>query len=231
MRLARILAAGLVFAATAAIADAPVVPHVVVTGEGRVEAAPDMATISLGVTSEAKTAGDAASETSTLTAEVLATLKAAGIAAADIQTSGLSLEPRWDYGSNNSEPGRITGFVASNGVTVRVRALDSLGDVLDRTIRSGANTFGGLAFGLSDPKPVLDEARRRAVADARARAMLLAEAAGVPLGRVLAITDLGGTPEPQPMQQARSFAEKAVPIAEGTVSTAASVTIDFAIGD
>ena len=199
---------------------------ITVTGEGTVEAKPDMATINLGVTTEGTTAAEAMAANSVQLGAVLEQLRAAGIEDRDLQTSGLSLSPNWQQpqGEMNS---RIVGYLAMNQLTVRVRDLEALGGVLDRTIQDGANTFNGLTFGLADPVPVLNEARKLAVADAMARAKLLTDAAGLALGPVVAITE-GGASIPMPMlRMADTEFSRAVPVASGEISTSASVTMVF----
>ena len=121
---------------------------------------------------------------------------------------------------------------AGNTVHIRVRDLDKLGGLLDQVVEDGANTFNGLSFGLQDSTDAKNEARRRAVADARAKAELYAEAAGVSLGKIIELTD-GVTSSPQPMFMERSamVMSDAVPIAEGEVSTSARVTITFEIAE
>lgn len=214
-------------AAQAGLAQTP--PQITVTGEGRVDAAPDMATISLGLTSEAKSAAEAMAASSAKMTIVLDNLRAAGIADRDLQTSGLSLNPNWTNYSSSDTP-KITGYTANNQLSIRVRALETLGSLLDAAITDGANTLNGVSFGLADPAPALDEARKRAVADARHRAELLATAAGVTLGSIQSITEGGGYSQPQP--QFRMAADSApVPMAEGEVSVAASVTIIWQIAN
>jgi len=204
--------------------------RITVTGEGRVDASPDMATITLGVTSEGTTAAAAMAANSAALAQVLANLKAAGIADRDLQTTGLALNPNWQSDDNGSNP-RIVGYVASNMLTVRVRALTGLGAALDAAVKDGANTVDGLSFGLADPEPVLDEARKRAVADATHRALLLTEAAGVSLGAVVAISESGGSFAPAPMfGKSADMTASAVPVASGEVSLWASVTMVWNIG-
>jgi len=214
--------------AGAALAADPA--RITVTGEGRVDAAPDMATITLGVTSEGTTATAAMAANSAQLAQVLANLKAAGIADRDLQTTGLALNPNWQSNDNASNL-RIVGYVASNILTVRVRALAGLGAALDAAVKDGANTVDGVSFGLADPDPVLDEARRRAVTDATRRALLLTEAAGVSLGAVVAINEGGGSFAPAPMfGKAVGMTAEAVPLASGEVSLSASVTMVWEIG-
>lgn len=204
--------------------------RITVTGEGRVDASPDMATISLGVTSEASTAAAAMAANSVELGRVLANLRGAGIEGRDLQTSGLTLNPNWRSDDNGSN-GRIVGYIAANMLTVRVRALDSLGVVLDAAVQDGANTLNGVSFGLAQPEPVLDEARKRAVADATHRALLLTEAAGVSLGAVAAISEGGGSFAPALMfGKSADMTASAVPVASGEVSLSASVTMVWDIG-
>lgn len=203
-------------------------PRITITGEGRVEVAPDMATVSLGVTTEAATAAEAMAANSDELARVLERLRWAGIAERDLQTSSLSLNPNWHHGQGPDSP-RIVGYVASNQLTVRVRDLALLGGVLDAAVKDGANTLNGVSFGVTDPAPLLAEARKRAVADARERAALLAEAAGVGLGPVEAISE-GGTGGGMPMYRGAPIAmEAAVPMAEGELSISATVTVVWQI--
>lgn len=134
---------------------------VTVTGEATVEAVPDMATISLGVTTMGDTAAAAMAANTTALTAVMARLKAAGIDDRDLQTSNLSLNPNWTSDGNNGS--KISGYMASNQLSVRVRALDSLGGVLDAVISDGANTLNGISFDVSSPRPAQDAARKAAV--------------------------------------------------------------------
>lgn len=201
--------------------------RIIVTGEASVETAPDMAMISLGVTTEAADAAAALAANTEATASVLDRLNAAGVEARDVQTSGLSLSPNW---ANNQSTGTnsIVGFVASNQVTVRVRDLKALGGILDDVVRNGANTFNGLTFGLQDPDPVMDEARRAAVTEALRKARLYAEAAGVNLGPIAELSEQIGQIQP-PIFARGTMMEAAVPIAEGEVAIAAQVRVEFEI--
>ncbi|MBL4916306.1 SIMPL domain-containing protein [Szabonella alba] len=229
MRLVKtaLLAALLLQPLTAAAETAP--PRITVTGEGRVETRPDMATVNLGVTTEAPTAAEAMAANSDELARVLERLRAAGIAERDLQTSSLSLNPNWHHAAGAEQP-RITGYIASNQLMVRVRDLTALGGVLDAAVKDGANTLNGVTFGLTDPEPMLAEARRKAVADARARAELLAEAAGVALGPIDSITEAGAMNGPQPMYRGAAVAmESSMPVAEGELSIAANVTVVWQI--
>ncbi|MCF6232067.1 MAG: SIMPL domain-containing protein [Rhodobacteraceae bacterium] len=198
-----------------------------VTGEGQVAVDPDMATITLGVAYEAKTARSALDATSKATARVLQRLADLGVAPRDMQTSRLSLNPiRPDRSASKADE---TGFTASNSVHVRLRDLASLGLVLDAIADEGGNSFSGLRFSVQDPGPLMNTARQRAVGDAMAKARLLTEAANVTLGAVLSMSENGGgRPQMMEMSAARGGA---VPIAAGEVIVSASVTMVFAIED
>ena len=203
--------------------------QIVVTGEGRVAQAPDMATITLGAVHEAETAAEALAATSDATARIVEGLAEAGIEARDIRTENLSLSPRVDYGRDGSAP-QVTGYVASNAVQVRVRDLSALGARLDAAVAAGGNRFDGLAFGLQNPGPSEDEARTRAVQDALRKARIYAEAAGLQLGPVLSIVEQGVFDGPQPMFRTdAAVAAAPVPVAPGEVSTVVRVTVTLGL--
>jgi hypothetical protein len=126
-------------------------PMINVTGTGTVEAAPDIATLSIGVTTQGILLPTALAANSAALEAVLARLTAAGIAPSDMQTSNLSLNPNWTgYESNDPV---ISSYIASNQLTITIRKLDGLGAVLDASVADGANTLNGLTFAVADPKP------------------------------------------------------------------------------
>ena len=190
-----------------------------------------MAAITLGVATRAETAAEALSANSAQLAAVLERLRGAGIAERDLQTTGLSLGPQMDY-SRDGQPPRVMGYEASNMLTVRVRALETLGTILDQAVGDGANTFHGLSFALSDPEPALDRARVQAVQEARRKAEMMAEAAGVRLGPVVSISEAGGGRPPMPMmRQSMAMEAAAVPVASGEVGYAVSVTVSWDLAE
>lgn len=200
-----------------------------VAGEGQSTAKPDMAAIRLGVSKDATSASDAVAAMSTDMARVLAALKAAGIADIDLQTSGLSLNERYSRPDANGNA-TLVGFTASSDLTVRVRDLAKLGGILDTVVQTGANRLSGISFGLRDPGPATDAARRAAVADGIARARLYAVAAGVTLGPLLSLSE-GGGGGPTPVMLEARIAAAPVPVAAGEVGVSASVQMTFAIGE
>ncbi|NNE79847.1 MAG: SIMPL domain-containing protein [Silicimonas sp.] len=212
-------------------AKAEEIREIIVTGEGRVSTEPDMAVISLGVTREARTASEAMKDANVAVAKVLEDVEKAGVLPRDVQTASISLSPRWDHSKNNAPP-QVTGYVASNTLSVRVRDLDLLGGLLDTVVGSGANTMNGLGFRVADPRPLEDEARVAAVNDARAKAGLLAEAGGARLGPVRTITEGAVQVPGMPIAQGRMMMESsAVPVATGEIDIRVSVTVVFSIED
>lgn len=208
----------------AAMADSP--PRTItVSGNGSINTAPDMATITIGVREDADSAREAMDLLTAGLGPVLDELASAGIAATNIQTSGLSLGARYIY-PDNHEP-KLVGYTASSSVEVRLHDLSRVGTVLDMAVSEGANQLSGISFGLADPSAARDAARRAAVEDALARAGLYAESAGVTLGDVLSISESGGS-FPMPVAEAmRDSAE--VPVAAGEIEVSASVTMVFAM--
>lgn len=199
---------------------------ITVTGEHTAQAAPDLATVDMGVTTEGPSAAEALAANSGAVKAIMDRLAAAGVEGRDIQTSNLSLSPNWTS-TPDGAGSVISGYVAMNMLSVRVRDLTKLGTVLDAVVTDGANTLNGITFGLQDPKPVMTAARKDAVADARARAEELAAAAGVTLGRLVSITEGSAFQAPQPMYRQSMAQDAAVPVAGGEVGMTASVTLVF----
>ena len=196
---------------------------VTVTGEGTASAAPDNAVIRLGVSSQGKTARAASDANAKEMTVVLAAIKDSGVADRDIQTTSLSLQPQ--YEQNKTGAPRLIGFQANNQVTVKIRDIGALPTVLDRAIAAGANEMSGIEFVVSEQTKLLDKARTAAIADARRKAELYANAAGMKVGRVMSISEEGAAPQPRPYQAMRAGA--AAPIAPGEQMLRAVVTVSY----
>ncbi len=203
---------------------------ITVTGEGRSDRKPDMAVVSLGVSHQAQTAGEAMAMMADGMTAVLATLTEAGVVPADVQTGQLTLEAAYNYDTGSSTP-PVTGFIATQTVDVRVRDVGAVGPVLDAVTAEGANRVNGVFFALDDQAAALDEARTEAVADGRARAEFYAGAAGVTLGPLLQVAEGSAFGGPQPFYDGRLAQEAAAPtpVAPGQVTVSATVTMTFAI--
>ncbi len=200
-----------------------------VSAEGKSEARPDLATINLGVTTEGQTAQAALQENARRMAALTQALRRAGIAERDIQTSNVSVYPQQQY-VEGQQP-RITGYQANNTVTAKVRNIDNTGRVIDAAVAAGGNTINGVSFSHSDPNAQLDVARRNAIAEARRRAELYANALGMRVVRIVAVSEGAGysPPVPMPMErfQARDAAVANTPIAPGQIETTVSVNVTF----
>ena len=199
---------------------------VTVGGEATIAVAPDTAIIRIGVTSQGKNAREASEANARQITAVLAAIKASGIDDRDIQTSRLSLQPQYD--PNKSGTARLTGFQVTNQLTVRIHDIGKLPDILDRAIAAGANEMSGIEFAVSQQSRLLDQARAEAVADARRKAELYAQAAGAKLGRVLQIAD-ENAPAPRPLVQAMRAG--AVPVAPGEQMLRVAVTVSYELID
>jgi len=202
-----------------------------VSGEAERTAPPDLATITLGVESEADTAAAALTANNGDMANILSTLKGQGLEDRDIQTSSFNISPRYrQYPRGESGPSEIVGYTVSNQVTVRVRDLSKLGEVMDMVVRTGANRFQGINFAIDKPDALLDEARKDAVADARRKAEILATAAGARLGEVMTISEGGHyVRDIQPAMYMRESVAASVPVAAGEQSLSVSVSITYAL--
>jgi uncharacterized protein YggE len=171
---------------------------------GEAHAAPDIATINIGVEISAPTAAEALHQNAAQMTATIAALKARGVAARDIQTSGLTLNAQ--YAFHDNEPRKLTGYQAADTVAITVRDLARLGPDVDAVVAAGANQINGVGFGLSDAKAAEDEARRAAVRALQAKAALYAEAAGYRVARLVSLSDEGGGGAPiRPMMKVMSL--------------------------
>lgn len=223
-----VLAAAMLGSASPALAQADTQASLSLSATGSVTAVPDMARLQLEVSAEALTAQAALADVATRLTAVFAALDAAGIAAADRQTSSIALDPQHEH-DERGRPLRLRGYAARQALNVTLRDLDGLGTLLDTLTAAGLDGFGSFAFDVADRDALLDEARRRAVAEAARTANLLAEAAGQRLGAPLEITLQGGSaPRPAPMRAAMADAG-GMPVAEGVLEISATVTVRYSL--
>lgn len=232
LSLALVLGAGAAPAAFAEVVAAPGAADAVFRATtlnlgayGETRLAPDIATISLGVMTEARTAQAAMQANAAKMSEVLAALKRGGIAAKDIQTAQLSVEPQYAYEQN--QPPKLTGYRASNQVTVTVRDLAKLGAAVDATVSAGANQVGGISFGLSDPTAAENAAREAAVKSLAAKVDLYARATGYKPVRLVSLSETGAySPSPPMPMVAMARFEKAdsTPVAAGEIKVRIDVS-------
>lgn len=201
---------------------------VTVSATGSVNAVPDIARISSGVVTEAATAREALTANNALVRKLTDALKESGIASADMQTSSITVSPRYTHNAEGRAP-RIDGYTVSNDLTVVVRDLARLGDILDQLVSLGANQIGGLSFDIADPSALRDTARRQAVELARKRAELYAEAAGAKVGEVLTISESNMSHIPRDHGFARAALAESVPIERGSQQVEVNVVATWAL--
>ncbi len=233
------LAVALAPLALLAIALPAFAGEITIEGRGDVRAAPDMALINSGVTTQGATAREALDANTAAMAELIAALKDAGIEARDIQTSGFSVNPNYVYSDARDDlgytlPPKMNGYQVSNTVTVAVRALDELGSILDKSVNVGANTINGISFSVADPTELYNQARKEAFADARAKAELYATASNATLGDLESISESQSFNSPQPSPQyarADMVASKPVPVEAGEMSFEISVNVKWELND
>jgi len=189
---------------------------------------PDVASLSTGVVTQAADANAALSANATQMHKVMAAIKAAGIAEKDIQTSGISVNPQYRYAEN--QPPTITGYQASNTVSIKVREIDRLGKVLDALVANGANQVNGPSFEIGEPEAVYDEARRAALEQAQQRAKMYADSLGMRVRRIVSISEGGGFQPPRPVMMAAAKAfdrAESSPVSPGETTLTANLDVVF----
>ncbi len=200
-----------------------------VVAEGRTTRVPDLATIRAGVVSTAPTASQALRDNAAAMTKVMAALRRAGVAARDLATTSVQLSPQYRYADN--QPPVVTGYQATNTVTVRFRDIATSGTILDALVAQGANQIDGPNLSVAEPDKALDEARTDAIRRAQARAELYAKAAGMRVARIVSITEAGqdaGGPDRPPVVFARAMAADAkMEIAPGEKDITATLQVRF----
>jgi len=193
---------------------------------------PDVATLSAGVVTQAADGNSAMRQNAQQMDKVLAAIKAAGIAERDVQTRGVSLNPQYRYADN--EAPKITGYQASNTVSLKVRDITKLGKVLDALAAQGANQINGPQFEIDQPEPVYDEARLAALKKAQTRAQTYAKSLGLQVRRIVSISEnAGGGFRPMPMMRAQAAGmamDKATPVAPGESTVSVNLDVVFELG-
>jgi uncharacterized protein YggE len=213
--------------AAPALAQTVPPPAISVTGEATVQVPPDQAQIDGGVANDAKTAREASDANNAAMGKVLLALKGAGIDEKDFQTSRLSLQPQ--YAPNRSGPSPIVGYRAANRVTIRVRDVSKVANIIDVLVGAGANDIGGINFMVSQASKLLDEAREQAMSDARRKAQIYAKAAGVTLGEPISITEQASPTLLFRSKVAGGMAASTAPVAQGEETLSVTVHASWAI--
>jgi uncharacterized protein len=203
-----------------------------VSAEAKATRVPDVASMSSGVVTQAADANSALRANAEEMNKMMAAVKAAGIAERDVQTSGINIYPQYHYVEN--QPPKITGYQASNTVTLKVRDISKLGKVLDALVASGANQVNGPNFEIDEPEAAYDEARRNALKKAQERAEMYAKTLGLRVRRIVSIDEGGGYQPPVPvrMMAMKSSAMEAMdtPVSPGESTLTANLNVVFELG-
>lgn len=206
-------------------------PGVITTGDATVKVRPDIAIITVGVTTQAGTAADAQSQAAERIARILDRAKTLGIGDQDTKNGGYSIQPQYAYGPNQAP--KITGYQATQQIVLTYRHVEQAGKALDTLVQNDGATNASLQFSVSDPKAAQADARTKAIADARAKAQAMADAAGVRLGAAISVSDQSSAPlavdaykrmdgMPAPTAQTQ------IPVSD--LDVVIRVTVQFAIG-
>lgn len=186
-----------------------------ISSQGEVTRAPDIATVSAGVTTQSATAAVAMQDNARSMSAVISALKKAGIADKDIRTTGIDLSPQYRYQENQAPT--LVGYRASNNVSVTFRDISQTGKVIDTLVSQGANQINGPNFSVEKADAALDEARASAITQARKRADLYARATGMRVKRIISINESGHYANPAPLRLERAMAAKAPAAADTMV--------------
>jgi uncharacterized protein len=202
-----------------------------VTGVGSAYGKPDVAVMQIGVESRSADPAEAVSDTTDKMTAIMGALKELGIPEEDIQTSNFSVYAQQDYDPSTGAPLGTFTYVVNNTVTVTVRDLSKVGASLGNAVKAGANNIYGVSFSVSDTSALEKEARVKAMADAKARAEQLAEAAGVALGEPMTISEyMSNSPQPLVMMEAaKASGIGNVPVSTGQIQVSMNVSVTYKI--
>ncbi len=212
-----------------AASDQAVEHTISVAGSGKVTVIPDMATIRLGVVIERKTAKEAREAAAVAMTKVVDAVRKLGIADKDIATANVSLNPVYDYPTNATP--KIRGYQLNNTITITVRDLDKVSDILDNGVIAGANSVDGISFDVADRAAAEANAREAAVKDAKAKADTLANGLGVRITGVASVSESVSTPVWYEPAYGAVTADRAAetPVLPGSTDVVISVQVSFLI--
>lgn len=228
-------ASALLLPRASAATPTDVLRSITVSGQGEVLAAPDMATVNMGVQARSGTSQEAMGSASTVMQAVIGAIKAAGVNDEDIRTSNISLSPEYSTNRDPNTPPAVIGYRASNTVTVKVRDLGKLPAVLDGAVAAGANVANGISFGFNSDDSLKQQALQAAYRNAETKAKALATTMGVQVTGVLQVNENGiSVPVPMPVKvgapDAAGGMAPSVPVQAGQQAITGNVSAVFIIG-
>lgn len=205
---------------------------IAISGEGKVTGIPDIATISVGLQTEKADVKSAQTENTTKMNRLITNLKNLGVESKDIQTSYYNIYPQYDWPNGKQI---LRGYQVSQGVTVKIRNLTKIGDILAAAGENSANQVSGLSFNIDDPEALRQEARVKALENAKEKADALARVAGVDLGKIVSFSEYSGTPSYSAYKMIDGLgygggSEGAAPAVEsGSMDILVNVTVSYEI--
>ncbi|MDX9892943.1 MAG: SIMPL domain-containing protein [Patescibacteria group bacterium] len=206
---------------------------ITIQGEGKVTAIPDIAQVSLGVQAEKIKVEDAQRENTQKMNDIIAALKGLNVEQKDIKTTNYNISPKYDW---NNGTRILRGYIVSQNVTVKIRDLDRIGDILDKAADLGANQVGGLNFTIDEPEVLRQEAREKALASAKAKAESLAKVAEVKLGKLVSFNESGDNYDypyylesQAMMMDSLKVAEETTTIEPGSQDITVNVTVTYEV--
>lgn len=200
-----------------------------VTGEGKVSVPPDVALINVGVQAQASSVKEAQEQLNFNINKVSEAIKKLGVEAKDIQTTNYNINPNYNYLSGSP---RITGYTASSNLSIKVRQIDKANEVVDTATTNGANQVGGISFEVDDKTKAENEAREKAVAEAKKNAEQASKIAGFKLGKIINYSEnFGGGPIPIPLRAMSQGASEQTPtqVESGSLEITVNVTLSYQI--
>jgi|SRR5215469_3247949 len=205
---------------------------IVVVGEGRASARPDLAVTTLGVEILAPTLAGATAEARSAMTGVLQALRSAGLEDRDLRTARYSVQLERPYNPQTGQQGEVTGYRVSNLVQARIKVLERVGVTLDQAVAAGANTVSGVSFTVSDPAILRDQARAAAMTDARSRAEQIANLAGVELGSLVQVSEAPGPAVVGPRETTFALVAQGtpMPIEGGELEMSLHLQVTYEIG-
>ena len=211
-------------------ADGASASGIAVSGTGEVYGTPDTLQMRFGVSVLRPTVEQAVGDAAALAEGLISSLESAGVAADDIQTANYSINPEYDYSSDQR---RLIGYRVDNTVVAKIRDLDSAGTVIDATVTSVGDEIqvSGVSFSIEDDTELIAAARTAAWDDALAKAEQLATLAGIELGQAVMISESFASPTPLPVYRDFAAADEAVfetPIEAGQQQVAVTLQVRFA---
>lgn len=205
-------------------------PGITVSGSGEVSGEPDVAVLSLGVDARADSVGAAREQAANSMNAMLEALKQGGVDEKDIQTTRFDVQPVYDYSNNKQE---LIGFTVSNIVTAKIRKIDDTGNLIDAAVTAGGDLarVENLVFTIDDPSTLEQQARQKAMEEARSKAETLAEAGGIQLGDPISISEMGGAvPIPFAAADLARAEQASTQIQVGQLDVTVTVQVVYGVG-